>query len=357
MITALYEKLVRPMLFTMSPEMAHHAALAMLRSGAASTISRLAQGTYPSLEREVFGLRFRNPIGLAAGFDKNALALPGWEALGFGYMEIGTVTPLPQPGNPTPRIFRLAADKALINRMGFPNDGATVVASRLAALKKARQWPAIPVGINIGKGKATPLENAPDDYVACYKHLHKYADYFAVNISSPNTPGLRALQHRDALISVLRPLVVANNEAARVPMLVKIAPDMTPSEIDGVIEAVTECGLQGIIATNTTIDKSSVKCKEMGGLSGAPLRQPSTEIVRYIHVRTKGKMPIIGVGGIFTGKDAEEKLHHGSSLVQIYTGFIYEGPLCVRHICEELEEIHSLKAKKTISMPASAPAA
>ncbi|PTX94681.1 dihydroorotate dehydrogenase (quinone) [Verrucomicrobia bacterium LW23] len=346
MITALYENVVRPMLFTMSPEMAHHAAIALLRSGAANTITRLARGVYPHLEREVFGLRFRNPVGLAAGFDKNALALPAWEALGFGYMEIGTITPLPQPGNPGPRIFRLPADKAMINRMGFPNDGADVIVARLAALKKAKQWPSIPVGINIGKGKATPLENAPDDYLACYRKLHMYADYIAVNISSPNTPGLRALQHRDALISVLRPLVEENAKSGRVPILVKIAPDMTQSEMDGVVEAVNECGIQGIIATNTTIDKTAVKSKETGGLSGAPLRQVSTEVVRYLHIHTRSKVPIIGVGGIFTGKDAEEKLHHGASLVQLYTGFIYEGPLSVRHICDELEAIHSGRAAK-----------
>jgi dihydroorotate dehydrogenase len=336
----LYQKILRPLLFCLPPESVHHLSLNLLSySHISSRFAPFAECFYPSLERELWGLKFRNPVGIAAGFDKNAIALDAWEHLGFGFMEIGTITPNQQDGNPLPRVFRLPKEEALINRMGFPNDGLEVIARRLAEKQRgfSSDWPSIPVGINIGKSRVTALEDAPADYLKCYKALRPFADFFVVNVSSPNTPGLRELQQRRFLSSILQPLIEANSGSSR-PILVKIAPDLTEAEVDEILEVVIACGINGVIATNTTIDKSAVSLKEEGGLSGAPLRKKSTEMIRYIHARTEGKLPIVGVGGIFTADDAKEKLDAGASLVQVYTGFIYKGPLIARQICEGLLE-------------------
>jgi dihydroorotate dehydrogenase len=288
----------------------------------------------PRLEREVFGLKFPNPVGLAAGFDKNAIVLPAWEGLGFGFAEIGTVTAKAQPGNPRPRLFRVPEISGVINRMGFNNDGADVVAARLAKLKATARWPRFPVGINLGKSKVTPIEKAAADYLHSFSRLRDVGDYFVLNVSSPNTPGLRSLQDRAALDQLFR-AVQATNAGAK-PMLVKIAPDLTWEAIDDVLALVEAHRIAGVIATNTTIDHTPVPGhrRETGGLSGLPVRARSTEIIRYIARKTK--VPVIGVGGIFSPADAKEKFDAGAVLVQLYTGFIYEGPALVSAICRAL---------------------
>lgn len=328
---------VRQALFLLPPESVHHLSLHFLRQRWFSqACAARARFYYPNLTRRIWNLTFSNPIGLAAGFDKNAVALNAWEDLGFGFAEIGTVTPRPQPGNPCPRIFRIPESKALINRMGFPNDGAEVIAHRLEQLKASGRWPAFPVGINIGKQKETPAEEAPDDYLASFRLLRPYADYFVINVSSPNTPGLRDLQRKDSLDPIVQALVAENKKGDPKPILVKIAPDLSHAQIEDVLTCISENQLDGIVATNTTIDKSSVRLKETGGLSGLPLRQRSTEIIRFIANATGGRLPIIGAGGIFTSDDAKEKLDAGATLLQIYTGFIYQGPLVVSQICRGL---------------------
>lgn len=333
----MYQSIIRPLFFQLDPECVHHLALTALRVPPFSqALASCAKVSNLKLQVNLWGLNFGNPIGIAAGFDKDGVALPAWENLGFGYAEIGTITPRPQPGNPKPRIFRIPPSKALINRMGFPNEGLETITRRFATLKASGKWPKIPIGINIGKQKTTPLEEAGKDYLESFLALRPYADYFAINISSPNTPGLRLLQQKEALNALVRPIVEANLGADSKPIVIKIAPDLDEKEIMAVLECIAENHLHGIIATNTTIDKSSVPLKEEGGLSGAPLRQRSTEIIRFISRATGGKLPIIGVGGIFTADDAKEKLDAGASLLQIYTGFIYEGPFIVRQICDKL---------------------
>lgn len=302
----------------------------------------------PLRETRFLNLTFKNPVGLGAGFDKNALYLNELEALGFGFVEVGTVTPLPQGGNEQPRLFRLPADKALINRMGFNNDGVDQVARRLEAwsAKKAEsreKYPLI-IGGNIGKNKITPNENAWQDYATCFTRLHPFVDYFVVNVSSPNTPGLRELQDKDALRKILLNLAMINNgKAFAKPILLKIAPDLTREQIDDVIALALEIKLDGLVVTNTTIDRSNlvtpgneVDAIGAGGLSGKPVQQKSTAIVKYITEQTDGAIPIIASGGIFTAADAKEKLAAGASLVQIWTGFIYEGPTIVKNICTQL---------------------
>lgn len=288
----------------------------------------------PKLEREVFGLKFPNPVGLAAGFDKNAIVLPAWEGLGFGFAEVGTITARAQPGNPKPRLFRVPEISGVINRMGFNNDGADVVGARLEGLHKTPRWPRFPVGINLGKSKVTPLEEATSDYLASFGRLRELGDYFVLNVSSPNTPGLRKLQDRSALADLFGAVQGAN--AAKKPILVKIAPDLSWEAVDDVLSLVEEHRIAGVIATNTTIDHSSVPeaRRETGGLSGKPVRARSTEIIRYITSKTK--TPVIGVGGIFSADDAQEKFDAGAALVQLYTGFIYRGPTLVREICKQL---------------------
>jgi len=300
-------------------------------------IEPFARRDFPSLETKLFGLTFPNPIGLAAGFDKNADGITVWPRLGFGFMELGTITPLPQPGNPSPRIFRLPAEQGLINRLGFPNIGAEEVAHRLEKIKTSGRWPRTPVGLNLGKNKVTPLSEAGRDYLTCFRRTRDLADYFVVNVSSPNTPGLRELQGGAFLDSILGPLR-DEDSAAKHPLLIKIAPDLSEAQIADVVNAVEKYRLAGIVATNTTIDKHGLSVQEEGGASGRPLTARSTEIIRTVHRLTGGRVPIIGVGGIFNAADAREKLEAGASLLQLYTGFVYEGPLVARKICEGLAQ-------------------
>ena len=293
----------------------------------------------PTLERRLWGMTFPNPVGLAAGFDKDAKYTDALSCLGFGFIEIGTVTPRPQPGNPKPRLFRLPADGALINRMGFNNDG-----SAQAALRLKRRRERIIIGGNIGKNKLTPNEEAADDYETCFRDLHKVVDYFVVNVSSPNTPGLRQLQDKEPLTALLTRLQAINDEyPKRKPILLKIAPDLSNQELDDIIEIVKITNLDGIVATNTTISRSGlhtpageVTAIGAGGLSGMPLRDRATEVIRYISKATQRQVPIIASGGIFTAADAIEKLKAGAVLVQVYTGFIYEGPAIAKKICKGL---------------------
>jgi dihydroorotate dehydrogenase len=319
----MYRQLVRPLLFRFDPEWVHHASLtALTRTPVASFIAPFARREFPELRRELFGLTFPNPIGLAAGFDKNAEGVLRWPQLGFGFMELGTVTPRAQPGNPRPRIFRLPAEQGLINRLGFPNVGVEEVARRLEKIKAANRWPVTPVGMNLGKNKDTALTDAGRDYVACFKRTRELADYFVVNVSSPNTPGLRELQQGALLDSILGPMRDEDPACAR-PLLIKIAPDLEQAHLEAIVAAV-----------NTTIDKRGLSVQEEGGASGRPLTARSTEIIRALRRLTA--VPIIGVGGIFNADDAREKLEAGANLLQLYTGFVYEGPLVVRKICEGL---------------------
>lgn len=294
------------------------------------------------------GLSFKNPVGLGAGFDKNAKYLRELESLGFGFVEIGTVTPLPQAGNEKPRLFRLPHDNALINRMGFNNDGVKVIAERLRKWQEANRKPdgsRLIVGGNIGKNKVTPNEEAWKDYEICFKELHHYVDYFVVNVSSPNTPGLRELQEKGSLRKILLHLEMINNgKAISKPILLKIAPDLTQEQIDDVIDLALEIKLDGLVVSNTTISRNhlltpgdQVQTIGAGGLSGKPLLERSTEIVRYISQKTGGQIPLIASGGIFTGEDARQKLDAGASLVQVWTGFIYEGPAIVKNICQTID--------------------
>jgi dihydroorotate dehydrogenase len=332
----MYREFIRPLLFSCDPEWVHHASLgAMARTSMASLIEPFARRDFPSLEKKLFGLTFPNPIGLAAGFDKNAEGVTVWPKLGFGFMELGTITPRPQPGNPRPRVFRLPSEQGLINRLGFPNVGAEEVALRLEKIKASGHWPRTPVGLNLGKNKDTPLTEAGRDYVACFQHTRDLADYFVVNVSSPNTPGLRELQGGAFLDSILGPLRDEDPDGKH-PLLIKIAPDLTEVQIADVVNAVEKFRLAGIVATNTTIDKRGLSVQEEGGASGRPLTAKSTEIIRTVYRLTGGRVPIIGVGGIFTAEDARAKLEAGASLLQIYTGFVYEGPLVARRICEGL---------------------
>ncbi len=332
----LYRRFVRPLLFSLPPEGIHHASLWMLaHTPVSSVLAASTRRDFPTLEKKVFGLTFPNPIGLAAGFDKNAEGVTAWPKLGFGFMQLGTITPRPQPGNPRPRIFRLPAEQGMINRLGFPNVGMEAVARRLEKLKISGRWPRTPVGLNLGKNKDTPLAEAGRDYVACFRRTRDLGDYFVINVSSPNTPGLRELQQGQLLDSILGPMRDEDSEAKR-PLLIKIAPDLNEEQLEAVVIAVEKYRLAGIVATNTTIDKRGLSVQEEGGASGRPLTTRSTEIIRTLHRLTGGRVPIIGVGGIFNAADAREKFEAGASLLQIYTGFVYEGPWVVRRICEGL---------------------
>lgn len=341
--------LLRRLLFLFPPESVHYLAMNSFKLinkiGLKKSLSKHF-GNFNSLQKEAFGLLFKNPIGLAAGFDKNACYLDELEALGFGFIEVGTVTPKPQEGNEKPRLFRLPKDRAIINRMGFNNDGVQVVAERLKEWKQKnilrKDIPII--GGNIGKNKVTPNEEAWKDYETCFRALFDGVDYFVVNVSSPNTPGLRELQEKEALHKILSHLQTINlQQPVQKPLLLKIAPDLTWNQIDDVIDLALEIKLDGLVATNTTIDRSRLNTSESkikgigsGGLSGEPLRHRSTEIVHYIHQKTKGQIPLIASGGIFTAADAKEKLNAGASLLQVWTGFIYEGPEIVKNIIREL---------------------
>ncbi len=338
-------KILRAILFAFDPEWVHYFSMNSLRVLCRIGCKPLIAGMFKPAEThetEHFNIRFSNKVGLGAGFDKNARYLNELEALGFGFVEIGTVTPLPQGGNEKPRLFRLPKDKALINRMGFNNDGVAVIAERLKAWNQQNTNSKLIIGGNIGKNKVTPNEDAWKDYETCFLALHEHVSYFVVNVSSPNTPGLRALQEKDTLTKILGNLQELNRQKQQPkPILLKIAPDLTVEQIDDVIELAMEIKLDGLVAANTTISREGLLsdenlCNEMGGLSGAPLRERSTEIVRYINQQTKGSIPVIASGGIFTGADAAEKLAAGASLIQVWTGFIYEGPAIVKNICKNI---------------------
>jgi dihydroorotate dehydrogenase len=334
----MYKFFIKPVMFLLDPEKAHHLTIKMLSilleiPGVIWMFKKLYCIHHPSLSTEIWGIRFPNPVGLAAGFDKDGKCFEQMSALGFGFIEIGTVTPLGQPGNDKPRLFRLPEDHALINRMGFNNDGVEALVSRL----KKRKNNNIIIGGNIGKNKITPNENAVDDYIKCFEALYAYVDYFVVNVSSPNTPGLRELQEKEPLTHLLSTLMQRNLQKPKPkPILLKIAPDLTDSQLDDIIDIVNSTGIHGIIATNTTLDRSLLITDTVkigaGGLSGKPLQTRSTEIIRYIHQKSGGAIKIIGVGGINNGADAIEKLNAGASLIQVYSGLVYEGPSLVKDI-------------------------
>jgi dihydroorotate dehydrogenase len=332
-----YERLVRPLLFSLDAEAAHHLTIRILRrmSHFDVALRALAYFQPKSKPTTLFGLTFPNPIGLAAGLDKNGVALPAWAALGFGFMEIGTVTAKAQPGNPRPRIFRLPEQQALINRLGFNNDGADVIANRLGGLRESGRWPSVPVGINIGKSRVTSLEQATDDYLYSFRLLRNFADYITLNISSPNTPGLRELQEPEKLSELLHAI---GKEAGRTPkpLVLKISPDVSGAELKAILAVCEENGVSGIIVTNTTLDHSVIppQLDQQGGLSGAPLREKSTALVR--EVATQSEIPIIASGGIFDRESAREKFKAGAQLIQLYTGLIYRGPQLLREIMDSL---------------------
>ena len=355
----IYQVLVRPLLFNLlkaDPEQLHSSTLSSLswleRNRHLSSVSwlnsRLKQTLCFSdrrLEQNLFGLHFPNPIGLAAGFDKDGVAAAIWSSFGFGFAELGTVTYLAQPGNPKPRLFRLPADNAALNRMGFNNRGAEAMAGRLQSKSFGVDGLSIPIGINLGKSKVTPLPEAANDYLNSFRLLKDYGNYFVVNVSSPNTPGLRKLQDASFLASILAALQQENS--LRKPIFVKIAPDLEWEAIADIISLAKSWELAGIIATNTTIRRDGLKTQaieitgnspqqEAGGISGAPVRDRSTEVIRYIYQQTGGQIPIIGVGGVFRTEDAWEKITAGATLIQVYTGWIYQGPMMIRRILEGL---------------------
>lgn len=335
-VDALYERFVRPILFSLSAEAAHNLAIRNLRAASnwPFALRMLERFKPPPKPKTLFGLTFPNPIGLAAGFDKNGVALPAWAALGFGFVEIGTVTAKAQPGNPKPRIFRYPDQGALINRLGFNNDGADVVAAHLRKLRESDHWPVIPVGINLGKSRITPIEEAVSDYLYSFRLLAPLADYIVLNVSSPNTPGLRSLQEHDALEELLR--AIRDENKSRKPVLLKIAPDLSLSELAQIIAGCEQNGIAGIIATNTTLNHSAIPPSrdQAGGLSGRPLREKSTEFVRAIASRSQ--LPVIASGGITDAASAREKLEAGAQLLQIYTGYVYRGPALLREIADGL---------------------
>ena len=341
-LTALWNSIFKPIFFNIDPETVHHFVVKVFK--VFRPLFRFNYFKYHfyyngkphyKLERELFGIKFPNPVGLAAGFDKNAEIYQQMSDHGFGFIEIGTVTPKPQEGNPKKRIFRLIDDKALINRLGFNNDGVENVVKRL---KKNTN---VIIGGNIGKNKDTPNERAVDDYLICFKKLYDYVDYFAVNVSSPNTPKLRDLQNIKDLRSILIPLIDENKKRLKKPILLKISPDLDNSDILLIVDLIKELKIHGIITSNTTLKREKLKSNdklksEKGGLSGVPLRNRSTEVISIIHKYSKGKVPIVGVGGIMSPDDAIEKLNAGASLIQVYTGFIYNGPSFIYKINREI---------------------
>jgi len=333
----MYHKLVRPILFLFDPEKVHYFSFFMIKvlsaiPGVSLVIRSLYQLKHPSLEREVFGLKFPNPVGLAAGFDKNAVLYKQLSNFGFGFIEIGTLTPKAQPGNPKKRLFRLLEDQAIINRMGFNNEGVD------DAVKRLKKNSNILIGGNIGKNKITPNEEAVNDYIYCFNALFDVVDYFVVNVSSPNTPNLRALQDKEPLTHLLATLKELNDKKEHSkPILLKIAPDLTNEQLIDIVDIVTTVKIDGVIATNTTLERSNLASSpevtaEAGGLSGKPLSKRSTEVIRFLVKESNNAFPIIGVGGIHSPEDALEKLDAGAALIQLYTGFVYEGPAAVRNI-------------------------
>ena len=332
----------RLLLFRLDPETAHQLTLHLIRLGAHQPINLLLRSTYnaPAKPVQAFGLHFPNPVGLAAGYDKDGLAWRGLAALGFGHIEIGTVTPHPQPGNPKPRVFRLVEDQAVINRLGFPGLGADVVAKRLR-FHKNRQ---VIIGVNLGKNKDTTLENAADDYMNLMRHFMPLADYLAINVSSPNTAGLRRLQGRKMLEGLLGAISkerenIAQGCRGRIPILVKLAPDLSDKELEDALEVIVRTGMDGIIATNTTLARAGLRSKqreETGGLSGEPLRARSMAVLRSVIKKLEGRLPVVSVGGIMSPEDARARLDAGAALVQIYTGLVYAGPGLVKQILQKL---------------------
>ncbi len=351
----------RPLLFKLDPEDAHQLTLRLIRLGGFAPIGSLLRGLYaaPARPMEAFGLHFRNPVGLAAGYDKDGLAWRGLSTLGFGHIEVGTVTPLPQPGNPRPRIFRLVEDQAVINRMGFPGQGAEAVMRTLRRSSqrlglnlltglhvsiRAQRPGGVILGVNIGKNKQTPNEEAVFDYLALLQNFAPLADYLAINVSSPNTVGLRRLQERTALEGLLMQLdsqrkLEEKKLERHLPLLVKLAPDLTVAELDDAIEAILRTGMDGVIVTNTTLAREGLQSsqqREEGGLSGRPLAARARQVVQRLHAFSEGRLPIIGCGGITTPDDARAMLDAGATLLQIYTGFIYEGPGIARRLARGL---------------------
>ncbi|WP_127844408.1 quinone-dependent dihydroorotate dehydrogenase [Psychroflexus aestuariivivens] len=331
----MYKSLIRPILFKFDPEKVHHFSFKSLKflnkiPGFSSFIKSKFQVNDPKLTREVFGLKFKNPVGLAAGFDKDAKLYKELSQLGFGFVEIGTVTPKPQSGNPKKRLFRLKSDQAIINRMGFNNEGVEKTVARL------RKNKSVLIGGNIGKNKTTPNEQAIDDYEICFEALFDYVDYFVVNVSSPNTPNLRDLQDKAPLTKLLNHLQNLNNQKKKSkPILLKIAPDLNKNQLLDIIDIVNSTKIAGLIATNTTISRDGLtdsNQSEIGGLSGKPLEKKATEVIRFLSEESQGAFPIIGVGGIMSPEDALVKLNAGASLVQLYTGFVYEGPGLIKKI-------------------------
>lgn len=342
----MYRRAIYPILQRFDAEHTHETVLRLLSvverlSPAQQLLRRLVAYNDPRLGVDLWGLHFANPLGIAAGLDKNAVAVRTWGALGFGHVEVGTVTPLPQPGNPRPRVFRLPADRALINRMGFPGQGAAAVGQRLRHSTGNR----LIVGVNIGANK-TSVEagRAVEDYIQALTQLYTYADYLTINISSPNTARLRELQGRAALESLVQQVAAQRDQMpVRKPLLIKIAPDLTPADLDDISAVCLGSGVDGIIATNTTIERPGslreAAKTETGGLSGAPLRQRSTDVIRYLYATTQGRLPIIGVGGVFSAADVFAKLAAGAALVQVYSGFVYEGPLMAQRINRDLTRL------------------
>ena len=330
-----YTALARPILFRLPAEAAHEVSMKMLSLAAQVLGAGIAAPRGKAVD--CLGLRFPNAVGLAAGMDKNATALPAWPLMGFGFVEIGTVTALAQPGNPKPRLFRLPRQKALINRLGFNNEGAEAVAARLAKWKSSGRWPHVPVGINLGKSRVTALEDAPGDYAQSFRLLREHGDYFVVNVSSPNTPGLRDLQQAAQLRAILRALAAEN--PAHKPVLVKISPDLAEGQLDDLIACGEEEGIAGWVATNTTLDHSSVPPgqDEEGGLSGLPLRERSDAVLGDLVARTR--LPVIGVGGVSDAESARAKTEAGAKLVQLYTGLVYGGPALPRSIASGLAKV------------------
>ncbi len=339
----MYKFLIRPFLFSLDPEKAHHFTFKYLKlihkiPLIPALIRAIYKVEHPSLHREVFGLHFKNPVGLAAGLDKDAKLYKELDNLGFGFIEIGTITPKPQPGNPKKRLFRLIDDQGIINRMGFNNEGVE------AAIKRLKNNKNVLIGGNIGKNKLTPNEEATNDYLICFESLFNYVDYFVVNVSSPNTPNLRSLQEKEPLKQLLNTLQNKNNTYNHPkPILLKIAPDLTNEQLLDIIEIVKETHIAGVIATNTTIARNNLLSpnqKETGGLSGKPLKKRSTEVIRFLSEKSDKAFPIIGVGGIFNEEDALEKINAGACLIQLYTGFIYEGASLVKRINKRLIKEH-----------------
>ena len=343
-----YRGIIRPVLFAQEAEKVHDRTLRLLSCVSRNNFLLNFTSAFcgaPELPVELFGLRFPNPVGLAAGMDKWARAVPAWQALGFGFSELGGVTWQAQPGNPTPRLFRALADEAIVNSMGFNNPGASAFADALVRWKQANRWPSHPVGVNLGKSKATPLEKAAEDYANSFRLLRPHVDFCVVNVSSPNTPNLRQLQDKSALDEILAALQQNNTGPKATPILVKVAPDLSFEALDEILELAGPRHLAGFVATNTTITRPEAKDERLrrtyaqsGGLSGRPLRQRSTEVIRHLHRQSRGAWPIIGVGGIFDAADAWEKIIAGASLVQIYTSLIYRGPGVVKEIVTGLQE-------------------